>query len=129
MPHLPHFDVLQNLKRHTQTQLLKEAHLPVMTRRDVNTAWNSSPLGIYTRDFLLTSPNEIVEFVSQVASCVTQRQCPYVTIALDGNLIRVNVGDSSRVITGIEQDVANDISTIFQDIKYMNIDGEDLHDY
>lgn len=115
---MSHFDVLSNMKRNRHTGMIQESSFPVATHSVLESDWIRCPSGTYSRVFTFSDVNSVPHFVSHVTTCAIDRQCPYVTIGLDGRNTRVQIGDPGKAITGIEREVAQDISDVYSDMTH-----------
>jgi hypothetical protein len=115
---MSHFDVLNNMKRSKSCGMIHEAALPVSTHNVLERDWVRCPAGTYSRSFTFSDIDSVPRFVSHVTTCAIDRQCPYVTVGLDGRNVRVQIGDTSKAITGIEREVAQDISDVYSDMTH-----------
>lgn len=126
---MSHFDVLSNMNRSKSRKRIHESSLPVQSHSVLESDWIRCPAGTYSRGFAFSDINSVPRFVSHIAECAIDRQCPYVTVGLDGHNIRVQIGDASKAITGIEREVAQGISDIYSDMAYTYSQEDIGYDY
>lgn len=115
---MSHFDVLSNMNRSKSRKSIHESSLPVQSHSVLESDWVRCPAGTYSRSFAFSNIDSVPRFMSHVTECAIDRQCPYVTVGLDGRNVRVQIGDASMAITGIEREVAQDVSDVYSDMAH-----------
>jgi hypothetical protein len=127
---MPHQDIISSLQSRNKKSV-HESVLPIKAQVPLQDVWERCPVGTYTRCFKFKSHDTIPFFIAQASECAVDRQLPSFSIHVDGSLVKVRIGDSRGFPTGLEIEVAQDISSIYDDVThtYELVQQEDIHGY